>query len=562
MQHKTQHKTQQSNAQNPPLSPTAASLLTSFHQKVSIYNQLAMHNTAIFYADKAASISPTPLNLITQARLYFSIAQYRTALHILQSNHLPSHHQTATLLAAQCYFQLNDYDACLALLGDEQPVDTAISALTLRGAPRELHAALCVLRAQVHQRLENPHCALMWYKRAFRCDIFCVEAFHALSNAGLIPKPEAADYVRHALSDAPSPPQTHALATKWITSYYAASTHKNASVPASPPMNANVDLTIVHALRAFDALDFATCLEHCRAILHNHPHQSTILPVYLATLVELDEHHELFITAHDLVDNAPKSPISWLAVGYYYVACGKPELARRFFRKCTAMDMQIPQAWIAIGHAFAAQDESDQAMAAYRTAARLFPGLHQPQLFMGMEYVRQGSLSQAVTMLQHSAEASKSDPAPIHELGVIAYRMGDYQNAANYFRTALQRWQASDASRDLCGQSGRRAEAEEATLVNLGHCYRRLEDYERAKQCYQKALGLRPRSASTCGALGMTLHAMCDLDGAIAMYHRALRSNPENVVFSHLLERALQDMLLMKPTGNIILSEPSAAMSL
>lgn len=402
----------------------------------------------------------------------------------------------------------------------------------------------------------------MWYKRAFRCDIFCVDAFHALANAALLPKPEAADFVRHALSDAPSPSHAHTLATNWISSYYAASTNKHAPIPSSPPMSANLDLTMLAALRSFDALDFPTCVHHCRAILRNDPHENTILPLYLATLVELHEHHELFITAHELVDNAPKSAITWLAVGYYYLACGKPELGRRFFRKCTAMDMQIPQAWIAIGHAFAAQDESDQAMAAYRTAARLFPGLHQPQLFMGMEYVRQGSLSQAVTMLQHAADACATDPAPIHELGVIAYRMGDHSNAANYFNNALRRWQAGDASRELCGTSGRRAEAEEATLVNLAHCYRRLHDYHRAKQCYQKALALRPRSASTCGALGMTLHAMSDLDGAIAMYHRALRSSPEDVNFSHLLERALQDMLLMKPTGSMSLSEPSTAMSL
>ncbi|KAI0563672.1 Anaphase-promoting complex cyclosome subunit 3 [Gracilaria domingensis] len=507
-----------------------------------------MHQTAIFYADKAASISSTPQHFIIQARLFFSLAQYRRALHVLESNDLPSQHQTARLLAAQCHFELRDYDACLSLLGDEQAVDSAISTLTLRGAPRELHAALCVLRARVYERLENPECALLWYKRAFRCDIFCVEAFEALSNARLLPPSEAANFVNESLSDTPSTPQAHALARKWLSSYYTACANHDVETPSSPSMNDNIDLKIVHAKRKFSSLKFGSCLEDCRQILRSDPHAHKILPIYLATLVELNERNELFLTAHNLVDNAPKSAISWLAVGYHYLVSGKPELARRFFQKCTALDMRVAPAWIAIGHAFGTQDESDQAMAAYRTVTRLFPGSQEPLLFMGMEYVRQGSLNQAATMLRRAAEACPRDPAPVHELGVVLYRMGDHAGAAAYFKEALGLWESGDASKDVSRRSGKRAEAEEATLVNLGHCYRRQKDYNAAKRCYERALALRPRSAGTCSALGMTLHAMWDLEGAVAMYHRALRNNPEDANCSELLERALYDMFLVRPS--------------
>ncbi|CAN8072835.1 unnamed protein product [Agarophyton chilense] len=554
----------QSNTNHQPISSSVNSLLSSFQQKVSLYHQLGMQQTATFYADKAASISSTPQHSIIQARLFFSLAQYRRALHILEANQLPSQHQTARLLAAQCYFELCDYDACLSLLGDEQGVDSAISTLTLRGAPRELHAALCVLRARVHERLENPECALLWYKRAFHCDIFCVEAFQALSNAGLLPPPEAAKFVNEALTDTCSTSQshTHALARKWISSYYAACANRDVETPSSPPMNDNVDLKIIHAKRKFTTLDFGACLEDCRQILHKDPHAQNVLPMYLAALVELNERHELFVTAHNLVDNAPKSAITWLAVGYHYLVSGKPELARRFFQKCTALDMRVESAWIAIGHAFGAQDESDQAMAAYRTVTRLFPGSQEPHLFMGMEYVRQGSLSQAATMLRRAAEACPKDPAPVHELGVVLYRTGDHAGAASYFKEALTLWEAGDLSNEVSRRSGKRAEAEEATLVNLGHCYRRLKDCNAAKRCYERALALRPRSSATCGALGMTLHAMWDLEGAVAMYHRALRNNPEDANCSELLERALYDMFLVRPRGSADALHSGGGMSL
>ncbi len=42
-------------------------------------------------------------------------------------------------------------------------------------------------------------------------------------------------------------------------------------------------------------------------------------------------------------------------------------------------------------------------------------------------------------------------------------------------------------------------------------------------------------------ALGLTLHSMERYEGAIAMYHRALRYASEDVICNELLERALDD---------------------
>jgi anaphase-promoting complex subunit 6 len=313
-------------------------------------------------------------------------------------------------------------------------------------------------------------------------------------------------------------------------------------------MSDNVDVLAVRAGRLFASLDFDECARLTRAILERDPFvEDRVTVVHLAALVELDERHELFVLAHRLVDSGPRRGISWMAVGYYYFACGKYELARRYLQKATGVDPRLGPAWLASGHAFAAQDESDQAMAAYRTASRLFPGAQLPLLFMGMEYARQSSPVHATSFFQSAREACLSDPAPRHELGVIAYRSGDLPAAVAYFKAALSLWEASDGLKDFVSHGGRRAEAEEATLFNLGHCYRRLREFERAKQCYERALSLRPRSASTCCALGMTLHALGDHPSAVAMYHRALRHNPEDTMSVVGLDRALHDMTTTSP---------------
>ncbi|KAK1859474.1 hypothetical protein I4F81_002070 [Pyropia yezoensis] len=108
----------------------------------------------------------------------------------------------------------------------------------------------------------------------------------------------------------------------------------------------------------------------------------------------------LFVIAHALVDADPRSPAAWLAVGYYYLADGRPGSARRYLAKATALDRRCVAGWVALGHALAAADESDAALGAYRSAGRLSPGAPAPPVYMGMEYARQGNALAAESLWQ------------------------------------------------------------------------------------------------------------------------------------------------------------------
>ena len=538
----------------PPTEPLTASL------KSDRYFTLGLTDTARFFADKAASTSPTPQALLRLARHFLSSSQPHRALHLLQSRSLHKTNPSARLLCAQALFRLNQLDECLVILGPDEPslpsatlsppsptphvIDQALEHLSINPSYSplgpEIGAALCVLRARVYEAMDNAAPAVLWYKRALVADIYCVEAFHALTQSGLVTRHHAARFVSDLLNDsARLPPEPLAL---WLLEYYSAAIDAAHPLPETALAADNVDVLSVRARRLYDVLDFSACVDVCKRILDVDPFVAgPIWHTYLAALVELDERQHLFVLAHSLVDRDPKSAVSWMAVGYYYFACGKAEVARRFLHKATTLDARLAPAWVAVGHAFGAQDESDQAMGAYRTASRLFPGAQQPMLFMGIEYARQSSLGHAAMLFQSAMEACPTDPAAPHELGVVAYRKGDMAGAVTHFRKALALWGAKDEMREMPSTGGRRAEAEEATLFNLGHCYRRLREYKNAKRCYERALGLQPRSGSTCTALGMTLHAMMDVEGAVVMYHRALRYCPEDANCGELLERALED---------------------
>lgn len=553
------------------------SLQAALSSAADIYSMIGLTSSARFFAHHAHTLAPSVDNALRLARIHAASGQHSHAVHLLTSSSSvpmsspsPSTSfsaalgDTARLLAAQSLFALGQLNACLALLGDDDDGmlgETKISSLQKSdngGMMTRLYAATCVLRARVHEKQDNAPRAISWYKCALRVDLFCHDAFDRIVNAYLIPPDESRSFILDVTASFLSETSNcssaqssgnvceSARASIWLAGFYRAAVDPSAPLPEAPPsIFSSLDVRHLQAKRAFDCRDFSKCISLIELIMQDCPHlPHSVLVTYLAALVEQKNCQQLFITAHQLVDREPKSGISWLAVGYYYFASGKPNLARRFFRKATTMDTRLAPAWVASGHACAAQDESDQAMAAYRTAGRLFPGAQLPPLFMGMEYARQGSLAHAALLFQSALRASQSDPAPRHELGVVAYKMGDMPRAAGYFKEALSLWEGADCgiSQGMRSVKGRRADAEEATLVNLGHCYRRMGQYCRAKRCYEQALALRPRAPATCTALGMTLHALGNLSTAVVMYHRALRDSPGDAICNELLERALWDM--------------------
>ncbi|GMI15274.1 hypothetical protein TrLO_g7840 [Triparma laevis f. longispina] len=267
----------------------------------------------------------------------------------------------------------------------------------------------------------------------------------------------------------------------------------------------------------------------------------------ISCLVDLKRISELFYFAHQLVDSRPRSAVSWFAVGAYYHLIGKNDIAQRHFGKASRLNPRFVEAWVAFGNAFAAQDESDQAMSAYRAAQRLFNGSHIPLLYIGMEYIRTNSRSLAKHFLLSASNLNNQDPLAFNELGVISFRQGEYEEAAQYFFHSLR----------LCKRL-KKPEGEEdddlniiltisdtywePTINNLGQCFRKLQRFEDAIFCFETALSIT-NNAGTRAALAFSKHLNGDVDAAIADYHEALSMKPDDAFSAEMLNKALEDSM-------------------
>ena len=119
----------------------------------------------------------------------------------------------------------------------------------------------------------------------------------------------------------------------------------------------------------------------------------------------------------------------------------------------------------------------------------------------------------------------------LHELGVLHYLKGEYDEAVSYFWQVASNCQEYDET------------VREPSIFNLGHAYRKKRDFDNAALWYRAALAINPRVASTYSALGFTLHLKGDLDQAIELYHQSLSLKPDDTFTCEMLSEALKDIL-------------------
>ncbi|CAB9496340.1 cycle protein 16 homolog [Seminavis robusta] len=300
------------------------------------------------------------------------------------------------------------------------------------------------------------------------------------------------------------------------------------------------------ARRAYRRYDLKSALAHCQHLASIDPLCQAAGYVYIATLAALGHKRHLFRLAHEWVAASPKSARAWFAVGSYYFCCERFHVAQRHFCRATRLDPHCTEAWIAFGCSFAACDESDQALASFRAAQRISPGEYASLLYMGMEYLRTNHLVLAQYFLNAACKASGGDPLCLNELGVLAMHRSDYTSAIRWFSRGLgacvhtdgQQQKSVEESIQLCQEKHW-----EATIFNLGQCYRKTRRFSEAAHCFERCIALSPEKCSGYSALGFTKHLMGNLDEAIDSYHQALGCKPEDPFSTEMLNKALQEAL-------------------
>ncbi|KAH9901854.1 anaphase-promoting complex subunit cut9 [Xylariomycetidae sp. FL2044] len=537
----------------------------------------AQYDSAIFIGDKLLALTNHDHDAFWLAQVHFATGNYTRAQAFLQQQDLISRNVSCRYLAGHCFIKQGRFEEALAVLGERNPTHLIANPANKRkaqhtsgratagkaaakaqaqersdeqtaeeAANRRFEAAMCFLRGICYAKQNAFDRAKECYKDAVRIDVQCFEAFQQLMKNSLLSPDEEWLFLESLDFDAVSVPGdppasqeaaefTRMLYTTRLSKYRNPGTFTTACETLSTHYNlaSNPDLLLARADLLYTQCRYNDALAITESVLQEDKYNFSIYPLHLACLFELKKKNLLFLIAHDLADNHPEEPCTWLAVGIYYFAIDKIAEARRYFSKASMMDTHFGPAWIGFAHTFAAEGEHDQAISAYSTAARLFMGTHLPQVFLGMQNHALNNMSVADEFLKTAYGLCKTDPLLLNEMGVVYYHQDRLQEAATLFLNALQIADEIDAE----------PQAWVSARTNLAHAYRRARQYDKAIEQFDEVLRLGGKDAAVFSAKGLIYMEMGGdkFDLAVEVLHQALAMKPQDPIATELLNKALDE---------------------
>ncbi|KAJ4201898.1 anaphase-promoting complex subunit Cut9 [Fusarium falciforme] len=526
----------------------------------------AQYESAIFIGDKLLALTNDDNDAFWLAQVHFATGNYTRAQAFLSSQDLISRNPSCRYLAGHCLVKQSRFDEALAVLGDRNPTHLISNGASNKrktqprqgrrrddaadeeAANRRYEAAMCFLRGICYAKQNAFDRAKECYKDAVRIDVQCFEAFQQLMGNSLLSPDEEWQFLEsldfdsiHVSGDVSSSQEaadfTKMLYTTRLSKYRNPAAFETAydSLSTHYHLASNPDLQLARADLLYTQCRYRDALTITNSILQEDKYNFSVYPVHLACLFELREKNLLFLISHNLADNHPEEPCSWLAVGIYYFSIDKIPEARRYFSKASMMDAHFGPAWIGFAHTFAAEGEHDQAISAYSTAARLFMGTHLPQVFLGMQNHALNNMTLAEEFLKTAYGLCKTDPLLLNEMGVVKYHQDKPKEAAQYFSAALK------IAEDIDSEPS----AWLAARTNLGHAFRRLRHFNRALIEFDEVLRQGGKDAAIFSAKGLILMEQNKPEEAVVVLHEALAISPQDSIATELLNKALEETALL-----------------
>lgn len=515
------------------------------------------------------------------AQVHFATGHYTRAQAILSKQDLITRNPSCRYLAGHCLIKQNRLDEALAVLGERNPThliaNTANSKRKTQHiggragaaqhgrvavknadrrdqlseediANRRFEAAMCYLRGICYAKQNAFDRAKECYKDAVRIDVQCFEAFQQLMKNSLMSPDEEWQFLESLDFDAVMVPGdtsssqeaaefTKMLYTTRLSKYRNPTAFTSACDTLSTHYNlaSNPDLLLARGDLLYTQCRYKDALAITTSVLEDDKYNFAIYPLHLACLYELKKKNVLFLVAHDLADNHPEEPCTWLAVGTYYFSIDKIAEARRYFSKASMMDPHFGPAWIGFAHTFAAEGEHDQAISAYSTAARLFMGTHLPQVFLGMQNHALNNMTLADEFLKTAYGLCKTDPLLLNEMGVVYYHQDNLDGAITLFKKALE------VSEEINSEP----QAWIHARTNLAHAYRRAKNFEEAIEQFDEVLREGGKDPAIFSTKGLILMELGRPEEAVEVLHQALAISPQDPIATELLNKALEETIGM-----------------
>ena len=170
---------------------------------------------------------------------------------------------------------------------------------------------------------------------------------------------------------------------------------------------------------------------------------------------------------------------NYLSLGFVFFERGYFEQAEQFFGQAAKDDPTSAEALYGLGSAYLQQQKTNEAADCFERALKLHPGYP-------------GTL-----------------PNCWNNLGILAARQGNYDQAIQYFQAALQ----IDPKHSIA-------------LQNLGSAYRHLKNWPEAKSTLERALALNPDDPEANYSLGMVYAQQNDAEHANEYLQKAIAARP------------------------------------
>ncbi|KOS19654.1 Anaphase-promoting complex subunit cut9 [Escovopsis weberi] len=539
----------------------------------------AQYESAIFIGDKLLALTNDDNDAFWLAQVHFATGNYTRAQAFLSKQDLISRNPACRYLAGHCLIKQSRFDEALAVLGERNPThlipngpsnkrkasaavsrngrskrddDAAAAAADGEVATRRFEAAMCFLRGICYAKQNAFDRAKDCYKDAVRIDVQCFEAFQQLMRNSLLSPDEEWQFLESLNFDSihiPGDPSASAEAADFTKMLYTTrlSKYRNPaefetayeSLSTHYRLAANPDLQLARADLLYTQCRYRDALAITNAVLEDDRYNFAMYPIHLACLYELKMKNLLFLIAHDLADHHPDEPCTWLAVGIYYFAIDKIAEARRYFSKASMMDAHFGPAWIGFAHTFAAEGEHDQAISAYSTAARLFMGTHLPQIFLGMQNHALNNMAVAEEFLKTAYGLCTKDPLLLNEMGIVKYHQNRPKEAVRFFLEALK----------VADENESEPTAWLAARTNLGHAFRRMRSFTEALAEFDEVLRVGGKDAAIFSAKGLILMELNRPEEAVTVLHEALAIAPQDSIATELLNKALDETVLVDFAG-------------
>ncbi|KAL3846820.1 hypothetical protein ACJMK2_017774 [Sinanodonta woodiana] len=525
--------------------------LVRLRERVRTYIDKHHYESALFWADKIASLSNGAVeDVYWYAQTLYLTHQYHRASHLIRSKNLDKTQLSCRFLAAKCHYECKEWQEALNILdvvenntisqlasSNSFSVTRSVNELEKDQHTNELESSINLLRGKVYEAMDNRNLAMECFREALRQDVYCFEAFDFLVNHHMLSAQEEQELI-DSLHFTTQCPKEEVEFLKYLYNSRLKKYDKPKDFHIPSPfscLSGNLDLIVSLAERHYYNCDFRECFNITSRVLEKDPYNSLCLPLHIAVLVELKKSNALFYLAHKLVDMYPDKPVSWFAVGCYYLLIKKNDPTRRYLSKATTLDRLYGPAWLAFGHSFAEENEHDQAMAAYFTASQLMKGCHLPVLYIGLEYGLTNNPKLAERFFTQALSIAPEDPFVLHEMGVIAFTNQEWVQAEHHFKDALAKIQAFNKEVLV--------EKWEPLLNNLGHTCRKLKKYEEALEYHQQSLVLEPQNPSTYSAIGFVYALMGDNVKAVDYFHKALSIRRDDAFSTTMLGNVIEALM-------------------